>query len=471
MFGGYLRQSTAVTVKTPKFRSSTDLSASTGLTLQKADVRLSKNGGNMAAASADQGASDAGMPHDELGAYDMSFNTTDTNTLGILKADFDESGTVPVEGVWMVLTANAWDSLFGTDLLQVDVREYVGVTGVAGAVPAVAAGANGGLPLGNASGQVAVASFAANAITTAAINDGAITAAKLADNSITAAKIADGAIDAATFAAGAIDAAAIAANAIGAAELAADAASEIATAVRTELATELARVDAAVTTRATPAQVATELGTYDGPTNAEMVARTLAAASYATAAAQTTAQTSLDDIPTNAELAARTLAAADYGTATALATAQTSLNTIDARLDTEIPAMITSLNTLAGYLDTEIAAILADTNELQTDWANGGRLDLLIDGLATSIAGLNNIAAGDVLTQVNAAINAAIPELTGVPSATPTLRTALMLLFMNLRNRTTTTATEETIQNDAGATIAAAALSDDGSTFTKGEFA
>jgi hypothetical protein len=41
----------------------------------------------------------------------------------------------------------------------------------------------------------------------------------------------------------------------------------------------------------------------------------------------------------------------------------------------------TSVNTIAGYLDTEIAAILADTNELQVDWVNGGRLDLLIDAI------------------------------------------------------------------------------------------
>lgn len=50
-------------------------------------------------------------------------------------------------------------------------------------------------------------------------------------------------------AAGAIDAGAIAADAIGSSELAASAASEIATAVRTELATELGRVDAAISTR------------------------------------------------------------------------------------------------------------------------------------------------------------------------------------------------------------------------------
>jgi len=32
---------------------------------------------------------------------------------------------------------------------------------------------------------------------------------------------------------------------------------------------------------------------------------------------------------------------------------------------------------------TQLAAIVADTNELQTDWANGGRLDLILDELTT----------------------------------------------------------------------------------------
>jgi len=58
------------------------------------------------------------------------------------------------------------------------------------------------------------------------------------------------------------------------------------------------------------------------------------------------------DPPTNAEMEARTLAAASYATASSLSTAQ-----------------------------TDITAILADTNELQTDWANGGRLDLLVDSI------------------------------------------------------------------------------------------
>lgn len=43
----------------------------------------------------------------------------------------------------------------------------------------------------------------------------------------------------------------------------------------------------------------------------------------------------------------------------------------------------TSVDTIDDFLDTEIAAILADTNELQTDWANGGRLDLILDARAS----------------------------------------------------------------------------------------
>lgn len=53
---------------------------------------------------------------------------------------------------------------------------------------------------------------------------------------------------------------------------------------------------------------------------------------------------------------------------------QTSVNTIDDFLDTEIAAILAAV-------DTEVAAILVDTNELQTDWVNGGRLDLLIDAI------------------------------------------------------------------------------------------
>lgn len=88
------------------------------------------------------------------------------------------------------------------------------------------------------------------------------------------------------------------------------------------------------------------------------------------------------------------------------------------------------LTTVAGYLDTEIAAILADTNELQTDWANGGRLDLILDARAsqTSVDTVDGIvdaikAKTDSLTftvagQVDAnieSVNGATVNGTGTP--------------------------------------------------------
>jgi len=55
----------------------------------------------------------------------------------------------------------------------------------------------------------------------------------------------------------------------------------------------------------------------------------------------------------------------------------------------------------------------------------------------------------------------------GQPSATPTLRNALMLLYMTLRNLTTTSATLLEINNNAGAVIAKATLADDSVDFTR----
>lgn len=45
----------------------------------------------------------------------------------------------------------------------------------------------------------------------------------------------------------------------------------------------------------------------------------------------------------------------------------------------------TAIGLATANLDAQLAAIVADTGELQTDWANGGRLDLLIDGLIADL--------------------------------------------------------------------------------------
>jgi hypothetical protein len=78
-------------------------------------------------------------------------------------------------------------------------------------------------------------------------------------------------------------------------------------------------------------------------------------------------------------------------TGTTLTNDATSLANINTQVDASLldygVATATNLATVAGYLDTEVAAILADTNELQTDWANGGRLDTILDTAASPSAG------------------------------------------------------------------------------------
>ena len=78
-------------------------------------------------------------------------------------------------------------------------------------------------------------------------------------------------------------------------------------------------------------------------------------------------------------------------------------------------------------------------------------------------------SAADV---ADAVLATTLAELTTDPGATPAVKDAVMLLFMHLRNKLTqgdpTQASKyQTIANDAGTTILKAAVSDDGSLFTK----
>ena len=86
-------------------------------------------------------------------------------------------------------------------------------------------------------------------------------------------------------------------------------------------------------------------------------------------------------------------------TAASIATGAIDADAIASDAVTEIQsglATASALSTVAGYLDTEIAAILADTNELQTDWADGGRLDLLVDAIKAKTDSLTFTVAGNV---------------------------------------------------------------------------
>lgn len=108
-----LKQSTTINLKLGQFVDKTD-----GVTPETAlsfTVKLSKNGGTLAARN-----SATAIAHDADGYYTVELNTTDTNTLGRLRATVTDSSNAL--GVWqdfMVLPANVYDSLVGgSDYLQ-----------------------------------------------------------------------------------------------------------------------------------------------------------------------------------------------------------------------------------------------------------------------------------------------------------------------------------------------------------------
>jgi hypothetical protein len=121
-FSGYLKQSTAATIMLGPFVDEDDgKTAETGLTIAQADVRLSKNAGNMA-----QKNESTSCTHDEIGIYSCPLDATDTNTLGLLDVMVHESGALPVHHTYQVVTANWYDTMCSTDQLDVNVTNIEG---------------------------------------------------------------------------------------------------------------------------------------------------------------------------------------------------------------------------------------------------------------------------------------------------------------------------------------------------------
>lgn len=158
-----------------------------------------------------------------------------------------------------------------------------------------------------------------------------------------------------------------------------------------------------------------------------------------------------------------------------------------AELTTDTNSILTVLGTPAGAdvaadiaaVKAETATIVADTNELQTDWVNGGRLDLIVDAILADTASLDGtkipdtISLANINAEVDTALDTAIPELgVAAPTATPTVRTGLMLMYMMVRNQliVQTSGTDAIeVYNDAGTKITQKLITDDGSDYTEAE--
>lgn len=120
---GWLKQSVSIEIKVGPFVSSTDgVTPQTSLTITSSEVLLSKNEGDWAAKN-----EATSLVHESNGFYRCLLNTTDTNTLALLRYQIAESGCLPVWGLFLVVPANVYDSLFSTDLLQVDLTQWLGL--------------------------------------------------------------------------------------------------------------------------------------------------------------------------------------------------------------------------------------------------------------------------------------------------------------------------------------------------------
>lgn len=117
-----LKQSTAFTWKAGPFLDDTDgKTPETGLSIAQADIRLSKAGGDYA-----QSHNSAGATHDESGNYDVPLDATDTNTLGHMRVMIQKSGALPVWDDFFVYPAKVYDAMTGADNLEVDAIQWNG---------------------------------------------------------------------------------------------------------------------------------------------------------------------------------------------------------------------------------------------------------------------------------------------------------------------------------------------------------
>lgn len=123
---------------------------------------------------------------------------------------------------------------------------------------------------------------------------------------------------------------------------------------------------------------------------------------------------------------------------------------------------ITAAKFAAGAIDaTAIAANAIGSSEIADGAITAGKI-------ATDAIDADALAA-DAVTEIWAK---AIAEPTAITSATPTVIAALALLHALARNKITQTSTTQILKADDGTTtVATSTLSDDGTTFTRGEFA
>ncbi len=401
----YLKSDTATTVRIGPFVDSTDgVTAETALVIGQADVRLSKNG-----AAAAQKADATAATHNESGYYRVPLGVADTDTKGTLDICVSVAGALPVTAKFTVLPAAVYDAIvLGSGNLPVDV---VAVDGSAAS-------------LGSGNIDANVVEVAAVAVT--GVNDFKADLSSLNDPTATA--VASAVRSELTTELGRIDAAVSSREAAGAAAAAAaglndPTAAAVASAVRTEIGTELGRIDANVSSRAVAGDAMSLTGgerssVIDGVWGKDV---SLYATAGQAGTVLKTAESSIGDISGGTQTVKAIVTAVGNTAVTSPNDFKADLSGIDAKVTT-IDTVVDSIAAAIAALDDPSAAQVASAvrTELTTEL---GRLDAAVSSRAAAGAAMS-------LTSVERdEVASAILGLADGVEANYSLRQALRLIL------------------------------------------
>lgn len=393
----------------------------TALTIANTDIKVWKNGATTLANK-----NSGGATHISNGIYYAVMDATDTDTLGPMVIFVHVSGALTVRLECCVLAANVYDSLVGaTDKLDVNTAEIAG---------------------SNVS------------TSTAQIGVNVVNAAGTAWGS--------GAITSGVFASGAITATAIAADAIGASELAADAVTEIAAGVW----------NSARATYSTAGSFGEGVASVQGNVTGSVASVT--AGVTVTTNNDKTGYSLTQSFPANfASMSITVGGAVTVGTNndktgySLTVTPPTSADIADAVWD-EALAGHTTAGTTGKALSDAGAAGDPWSTAVPGAYGTGTAGYILGTNLDATVSSRSTLTAAAVNTEVVDALN--VDTYTepgsGAPGATISLAQKIGYLYKAFRNKVTQTSTEYSLYADDESTVhQKATVSDDGTTFTRGE--
>ena len=324
----------------------------TGLTIANTDIKIWK-AGTTTLANKNSG----GATHISNGIYYATFDATDTNTLGSGKAFIHVSGALYCILEFCVLPQKVYDSMIaGSDNLEVDTIQIEGTDATDQINSACDTAISDAGVTTTRMGYVdylANATYGLSAIETLVDEiESRLTATRAGYlDELSSANIpAD--IDTLLSRLTALRAGYIDNLSGGAVALA----SGVTVSDKTGYSLSSAGVSAVQSGLATTGEAASALASYDPPTNAEMIARTLPSADYFNPASDTVARVTLVDA----------------------CTTNTDMRGTDGA-NTVIPPTVLQIRTEIDTNSTKLTDILADTAELQSDFADGGRLDTKLD--------------------------------------------------------------------------------------------